>query len=225
MLDGLKAILSGPLDPTTQHLKSLILSKTQIRRTTISSSATSTLQESLLVGTASARDLLQRGVAVVTFTVGPVIAIASETWSAQTANQEGVHAHVHGHGCVNSAQPTHPGHHSSNAQAAKSCIARTGAHTFKVVQFAVGQGYVTTVLKRKGIGNSFNFRVHDSLRSAGYAVAISAMIAYPAYRGAPVVVTATVIVVDGLRQRIRVKLAGPPCAGTVHVTGMIAGSA
>lgn len=227
MLDGLKAVLSGPLplDLTTQHLKSSILSKTQIRRTTTSPSATSTLQESLLVGTASARVSLQRGAAVVTFTAGPVIAIVFETWSAQTANQEGVHAHVHEHGCVDSAQPTHPGRRSSTAQAAKSCIARTGAHTSRAVQFAVGQGCVMTALKRREIRNSFNSRVRGSLGSAGYAVAISAITAYPAYRGAPVVVTATVIDVDGLRQRIHAKLARPPCAGIVHETGMIAGSA
>lgn len=225
MLDGLKATLSGPPDLTTQHLKSLILSKTQIRRTITSPSAMSTLQESLLVGTASARALLQRGAAVVTFTAGPVIEIASETWSAQTANREGVHVHVHGHGCADSVQPTHPGRRLSNAQAVKSYIARTGAHTSRAVQFAVGQGRVMTALKRRGIQNSFNSCVHGSLRSAGYAVAISAMTAYPAYRGAPVVVTATVIGVDGLRQRIHAKLVRPPCAGIVHGTGMIAGSA
>lgn len=225
MLDGLKAALSGPPGPTTQHLKFLILSKTQIQRTT-SRQATSTLQGSLLVGIASARALLQRGAAVATFTAGPVIAIASETWSVQTVNQEDVHAHVHGHGCVVSAQQTHPGRHSSDVQAVKSCIARTGAHTSRAVQFAIGQGYVTTALKRKLLKRfSFNSRVHDSLRSAGYAVAISAMTAYPVYRGAPVVVIATAIDVDGLRQRIHAKLALPPCAGIVHEIGMIAGSA
>lgn len=227
MLDGLNTVtLSGPLDLITQHLISSFLSKTQIRRTTTSRSATSTLQGSLLVGTASARALLQRGAAVVTFTAGPVIAIDSETWSAQTANQEGVHAHVHGHGCVDSVQLTHLGRHSSNVQAAKWSIARTGAHTSRAVQFAVGQGYVMIVLKRRRvtIRNSFNSRVHGSLRSAGYAVAISAMIAYPAYRGAPVVVIATVISVDGPRQRIHAKLVRPPCAGIVHEIGMIAGN-
>lgn len=219
MLDGLKATLSGPLNPTTQHSKSLILSKTRMRKTTTSRLATSTLQGSLLVGTASARALLRSGAAVVTFTAGPVI--ASETWSAQTANQEGIHAHVHGHGCVHSAQPTHPVHRSSNAKVAKSCIARTGAHTSRAVRFAVGQGCVTTALKKRMIRDS----VYCSVRSAGYVIAISAMTAYPAYRSAPVVVTATVIGVNGLMQRIHAKLARPPCAGIAHETGMIAGSA
>lgn len=224
MLDGLKETLSGPLDLTTQHLKSSFLSETQILRTTTSRLATSTLQGSLLVGTASARTLLQRGAAVVTFTVGPVIAIASETWSAQTVNQEDVHAHVHGHGCVDPAQVTHPGRRSSNAEVAKLYIARTGVHTSRAVQFAVGQGCVMTASKRRTIRNSFNSRIHGLLRSAGYAVAISAMTAYPAYRGAPVVVATTVIGVDGLRQRIRAKLVRPPCVGIVQETGMIAGS-
>lgn len=227
MLDGLKATLSGLPDLTTQHLKSLILSETQIRRTTISRSATSILQGSLLVENAFARAMLQRGAGVAMFTAGPVIGIASETWSAQTVHQEGVPAHVHGRGYVGYAHPTHPGRRSLNAQAAKSCIARTGVHTSKAVRFAAAQDYAMTALKRslKMIRNNFYSHVRGSPRSAGYAAAISAMAACPAYRGARAVVTATAIGVDGPRRSTHAKPAHLPCAGIALETGMIAGSA